>query len=213
MNITMTLTINPLFHILYISSPHQCRRVAHDSLLLFIQVIATSYRHLKYPQTRLVSLMLLTRLGAFSSNDIILHRIIPIVLVATEDVHTSQVRAMAIRSLQVLTGWIDQVDNTLDANIFPQYIFPAVHKIITRETEMSVRIAMSESLIGLINSAKRFLQFSPTNNTATTNDIPTPTNTTTTNTPTAVTAAENSGNNNYEFKLKTLYNQVCYYYQ
>lgn len=58
------VSIDSHAHLLYlICSLLVCVRLVHDGLLLPLQVVLTSYRHLKYPQAKLVSLLLLVRMG------------------------------------------------------------------------------------------------------------------------------------------------------
>jgi len=99
--------------------------------------------------------MLLIRFGALCADDIILHRIVPTLLFATEDV-VPQVRAAAIRALRSLLMVVRTVD-AIESNIFPQYIFPALSARIAKDTESVVRVALAESLGRFAETAKRFL--------------------------------------------------------
>lgn len=68
------------FHFLFFIS--HCCRLTFEGVLLFVQVLCSCYRHVQYPQTRLVSLSLLVRLGGLCADEVILHRIVPTLLLA-----------------------------------------------------------------------------------------------------------------------------------
>ena len=72
-----------------------------NGLVIIIQVIVSQLRTLKYPQSRVISLMLLVRLGLRCSDDIIIQRVIPILKESLED-SNGYVRASALRSSHVL---------------------------------------------------------------------------------------------------------------
>lgn len=130
-------------------------RIIHDGLLLPIQVVVACFRGLKYPHTKIASLLLLIRLGAHCADDVILHRIVPTLLHAAEDL-MAQVRATAIRCLRSILTVVQKV-NAVESNIFPQYLFPALNGIIVKESELLVRVAFAESIGRFAETAKRFL--------------------------------------------------------
>jgi hypothetical protein len=88
--------------------------------------------------------MLLVRFGVHCSDDVILNRIIPLFVLAVGDV-TPYVRATAVRCLRSVSCAVRQV-NSIQANIFPSYIIPALGRHVARDTEAVVRIAFAESL-------------------------------------------------------------------
>lgn len=132
-------------------------RVVSEGLLLPIQVICSSVRHLKYPQSKVVAFMLLARMGLQCSDEVILHRIVPVLLLGVEDNTNPCVRALAVRSLRAVLQAVRCV-NAVEANIFPQYIFPALSAKAARDTEFVVRIAFAESIGRLAETARRFLE-------------------------------------------------------
>jgi hypothetical protein len=98
--------------------------------------------------------MLLTRLGLLTSDDIILQRIIPTLLVAIED-QSAPVRAMTLRSLRSVLV-IVQKFSLLESNIFPLYIFPALSRV-AKDIEIIVRVAFAESIGRFAETSKTFL--------------------------------------------------------
>ena len=131
------------------------QRAIHDGLLLPVQVIISGFRSIRHPHTRMLSIMLLVRFGIQCSDDIILHRIVPSLLYAVEDVYP-QVRATAVRALCTLLSTVNRVD-MIESNIFPQYIFPVLNTKIVKDPEIIVRIAFAESIPRFAEAAKRFL--------------------------------------------------------
>lgn len=69
---------------------------------------------------------------------------------------SAQVRAVAVRGLTSLLALVTQVDK-IESNIFPQYIFPVLAKIPSRETEVLVKVAFADCLASLADTAKLFL--------------------------------------------------------
>ncbi len=119
-----------------------------------MDILNSNYRHLKYPQSKLVCLMLLTRLGLLTSDDIILQRIIPTLLVAIED-QSAPVRAMTLRSLRSVLVVVQNF-SLLESNIFPSYIFPALSRV-AKDNEIIVRVAFAESIGRFAETSKTFL--------------------------------------------------------
>jgi hypothetical protein len=130
-------------------------RAVSEGLLLPVQVICSSFRHLKYPQSKIVSLMLLVRMGLQCTDEVILHRIVPTLLLGVEDPFPP-VRAMCVRALRSVLQAVRAV-NAVEANIFPQYVFPALSAKVARDPEFIVRVAFAESIGRLAETAKRFL--------------------------------------------------------
>lgn len=67
-----------------------------NGFVIIIQIIVSQFRSLKYPQSRIISLMLLVRLGLRCSDDVIIQKVIPILTQSLDDSNGS-VRASAIR--------------------------------------------------------------------------------------------------------------------
>lgn len=125
-----------------------------NGLLLLIQVICSNIRHLRFAQSKIVSLMLLVRLGLLCSQEIILRRIVPFVVVAIED-HVAVVRACAIKSLRMLMHSIIVISPG-ETNVFETFLFPVLN-VVAKDSEVLVRIAFAESISVLAECAKRFL--------------------------------------------------------
>lgn len=125
-----------------------------NGLVILIQVVVSQFRSLKHPETRIVSLILLVRLGIRCSDDIIVQRIIPICIHALEDTN-SHVRATAIRCLRALLINIRLI-SSFESNIFTNYIFPSFSKL-AKDSEVIVRVAFAESIGVIAEVSKRFL--------------------------------------------------------
>lgn len=125
-----------------------------NGLLLIVQLLCSNIRHLRFSQSKVISLMLLVRLGLLCSQELVLRRIIPFIVISLED-HYAVVRACAIRSLRILLNSITVVP-AAESNIFETYLFPALNTV-AKDSEVLVRIAFAESLSVIAESAKRFL--------------------------------------------------------
>lgn len=128
-----------------------------DEFLIIIQVIISQFRNLKHPQSRIVSLLLLIRLGIRCSDSIILSKILPILIHSLEDTN-AVVRSMGINAIRTLLRNIQTI-SSFETNIFNNYIFPALSKL-SKDNEMIVRITFAESIGILAETSKRFLDLS-----------------------------------------------------
>jgi hypothetical protein len=122
--------------------------------VLLLDLLHANFRNLKFPQSRLVCLMLLVRMGSYCSDSVILQRAVPILIVALED-QSAPVRATAVRGLRTLISLVRQFSSA-ESNIFPLYIFPILTRV-SKDPEYTVRIAFAESLGTIAETAKRFL--------------------------------------------------------
>ncbi|KAJ1426931.1 hypothetical protein B484DRAFT_450462 [Ochromonadaceae sp. CCMP2298] len=129
-------------------------RSVHEGLVIVVDLLFSNFRHLRYPQSKLISLMLLVRVGRHCSDAVLLQRIVPLLIAGLED-QTASVRAMSVRSLRHLLVIVRQF-SSLEANIFPLYIFPALTRM-AKDPEPVVRIAFAESIGSFAETAKRFL--------------------------------------------------------
>jgi hypothetical protein len=127
-----------------------------------IQIIVANIRHLKFSQTKIACLLLLLKFGLLTTDNIIVNRIVPAILYLIEDpsngsskdVTNPSVKAMGIRCLCTL---LYSVKESVEMNIFPSYIFPAIGKL-TKDPEIAVKVAFAESIGRFAVSAKRFLE-------------------------------------------------------
>lgn len=129
-------------------------RISFDGLVMVVDILNSNYRHLKFPQSKIICLMLLTRLGLYCSDAVNIERIVPMLLVAIED-PCATVRAMSLRALRSLLALVTEFSN-LECNIFPLYIFPALSRI-AKDTELVVRVAFAESIGLFAEISKKFL--------------------------------------------------------
>jgi phosphoinositide-3-kinase, regulatory subunit 4 len=124
-------------------------------LLLVIQVICSTVRYLRHPQSRITSLMMLSRMGALCNDTVILERIVPFVMLYIED-PIAVVRATSIRCLRTLLNSVTEISH-VNANIFKEFIFPALDNVMNKDSEAIVRIAFAESIGRFAETSMRFL--------------------------------------------------------
>jgi len=129
--------------------------ISGDGIFLVIQIICSSIRYMRHPQSKIVSLMLMARLGLLCQDSVKLMRIIPFVLSLLEDPIAS-VRAVSIRTLKVLLLSVTEIQ-PLEANIFEQCIFPALSKLVNKDAEVLVRVTFAECMGKFAEASKRFL--------------------------------------------------------
>ena len=124
-------------------------------MFLVVQIICSSIRYMRHPESRVVSLMLMARLGLLCHDTVKLTRIIPFVLCLLED-PVPAVRAMSIRTLKMLLISVTEIQ-PLEANIFEQCIFPALSKKVIKDPEVLVRVTFAECMGKFAEASKRFL--------------------------------------------------------
>lgn len=138
-------------------------RTTYDSLVLIIQLICSNFRQLKFPQSKLISLMLIIYIGKRCRDEVILQRISPLLISATTD-PVSVVKATAVRALKALLSLVHTFA-TYEADIFPLYFFPQLDKFFINPTsnnpegerDILVKIACAEALGTIAEVSKRFL--------------------------------------------------------
>ena len=110
---------------------------------------------MRHPESKVVSLMLMSRLGMFCQDTVKLRRVVPFVLCMLED-SIPTVRAAAIRTLKSLVLSVSELQ-PLEANIFEQCIFPALSKKLIKDPEILVKVTFAESMGMFAEASKRFL--------------------------------------------------------
>lgn len=135
------------------------RRSSDSSgLLLIIQLICSTIRHLRCPHSKVISLMLLTRFGVLLNDSVILQRVVPFIMLCIED-SIAIVRATAIRCLRALLSAVTEVSHT-DSSIWKDFLFPILNNVIAKENEAIVRVALAESIGRFAETSMRFLDSS-----------------------------------------------------
>ncbi|CAM9452987.1 unnamed protein product, partial [Ectocarpus fasciculatus] len=123
-------------------------------LIIIIEFICTNLRHLRYPHSRIASLVMLLRMAAASNSEVILQRIVPFMLLCFED-PVASVRALSIRLLCAALSYVDEF-LPHERFIFLRSIFPALNDI-SRDGEVIVRVAFVECLGKFAELSKYFL--------------------------------------------------------
>lgn len=132
-------------------------QMSKSSLLVYLQLVLSTVRHVQRPATKLVALQLMDRVGKYSTDEARLQRIVPVTVSLLHD-QDPLVRASAI---QVLTSTISVVETfpPSDSKVFPQYIFKRVAHLVT-DPSLVVRLAFARSVALLAETAHRFLDVS-----------------------------------------------------
>jgi hypothetical protein len=54
-------------------------------MVVIVDLLLANYRHLKFPQSKIVCLMVLLRVGRYCTDAVILQRAVPLLLLGLED--------------------------------------------------------------------------------------------------------------------------------
>eukprot|EP00727_Mastigamoeba_balamuthi_P002364 m51a1_g12124 hypothetical protein (1463) ;mRNA; f:75-5247 len=127
-----------------------------EGLALLLPIVTSSLRSCKFPSSKVSGLELFVRFAKYLADEYILQRIIPYTVTLVSDLAPT-VRVAALNTLASVLESVKNVPVT-DILLFPEYILPALHHVMTSETEEIVRIAMASNLASLANSARRFLE-------------------------------------------------------
>ena len=125
-----------------------------DALIIFVQFILATIRHTQRPSSKIVGLQLLGRLAMYSNDEVRLQRIVPTIISVLND-SDATVRAMTTNILTAVVSCIDHFPPS-DAQVFPQYLFKKISPLMN-DTSLVVRIAFTESIAKLAETALRFL--------------------------------------------------------
>jgi len=131
--------------------------LSESSLLVYLQLILSTVRHVQRSASKLVALELMKRVGQHTTDEARLQRIVPVAVSLLQD-QDSLVRASAIN---VLTSTISIVESfpPSDSKIFPQYIFKRVAHLVT-DPSLVVRLSFARNVAMLADIAHKFLDIS-----------------------------------------------------
>lgn len=132
-------------------------QISTSSLLVYLQFILSTVRHVQRPASKLVALQLMERVGRFSTDEARLQRIVPVAVSLLQD-QDPLVRASAIQVLASTASVVDTFPPS-DSKVFPQYIFKRVAHLIT-DPSLMVRLAFAKSVAVLAETSHRFLDIS-----------------------------------------------------
>lgn len=132
-------------------------QMSENSLLVYLQLVLSTVRHVQRPASKLVALRLMERVGKYSTDEARLQRIVPVTVSLLQD-QDPLVRAAAV---QVLTSTISIVDSfpPSDSKVFPQYIFKRVAHLVT-DPSLVVRLSFAKCVAVLAETSHRFLDIS-----------------------------------------------------
>merc|ERR1712142_476840 len=114
----------------------------NSGLVIVISLITSAQRDLHHQESKIASLDLLARLSAFVAPEIILDRILPFLLAMVTD-KFPRVRAKSIGAMTRVLSLVRTLPRG-EANIFPEYIFPAITEVAQDEM-VCVRVAFAEN--------------------------------------------------------------------
>jgi len=137
-------------------SPAAQPRKTCPGMEILVSLLGTIFRHLRFPQSKVSLILLLTRLGPLSEDEIILQRIVPILTVCLDDENNAHIRAIALRALTKLLCYVRTLQSN-EADIFPLCLLPSLRRLV-RDPEVAVRVAFAECLGRLAETSKRFLE-------------------------------------------------------
>ena len=130
-----------------------------SALIVVAQLVCACIRHVREPQSKLLGLQLLARFSPHLDDDARLQRLVPHVIALLDGPdQNALVRAAAVRAVRDILAQVQRFSAS-DADIFPKYVFPALQKLPSDPEEL-VRIAFAESIAGLAESSRRFLEIS-----------------------------------------------------
>ena len=124
------------------------------SLIIFLQVVFSSIRHVRRTSSKMIALKVIHRIALFSSDGIRLERIVPMVTFLLQDSEPI-IKALGI---SVLTSVLTMVKTfpPSDAQLFPRYVFKKVAHLIT-DASLIVRVAFARNIAALSETSLRFL--------------------------------------------------------
>ena len=135
----------------------QCTRqpsAPHSSIIVLLQVVFSTVRHVQRASSKFVALQLMHRIALFSSDEIRLQRIVPLVTSLLQDSEPI-VRSSSISVLASVLATVTSFPPS-DAQIFPKYVFKKVAHLIT-DASLIVRVAFAKNIAILAETALRFL--------------------------------------------------------
>lgn len=135
-----------------------------NGFLIIITTVLSCYRALIHSYARITGLNLIIRVITKINNDklksnIILERILPYIMNTITKDTCPKVKS---HSINCLTQLLDQVEivTVSDKNVFPDYILPALYKIVQDEYAL-VRTTLAKHLPSLSRIALKFLNICP----------------------------------------------------
>uniref|UniRef100_A0A8D8G8I8 non-specific serine/threonine protein kinase n=1 Tax=Culex pipiens TaxID=7175 RepID=A0A8D8G8I8_CULPI len=127
----------------------------NDGLILITAVVTSCIRGLKFCTSKLATLEILRALAENTASEAILDRILPYILSLAQDA-SPRVRVCALDTLTHCLGLVRNLPRS-DANIFPDYILPAIAPLAT-DSSIMVRVAYAKNIATLAETAVGFLE-------------------------------------------------------
>ena len=127
-----------------------------NGLIIIVGLLSETLRLVRSPQTKLTALWLMARFAEIGGGDAIrLQRVVPVLVSLISDSATV-VRAEAIRAMTRVLRLVRAFPPS-DFNVFPEYIFPAIHRLPNDPNEL-VRLAFAECIPLLAETSCEYLE-------------------------------------------------------
>lgn len=157
------LDSNVVVQLKFFNNMQNIPSVNQESALLFISFLIHSLRCLTTTNNQIKCLELLTAFAQFISDENKLNRVIPYLVLCLENFKQPKIQALAIQCLYQILAVVETVSQ-LNSNIFVDYIMPRIKKILQNsQTDVYVKIVLSNCIGDLITIAKKFQQLAISN--------------------------------------------------
>jgi phosphoinositide-3-kinase, regulatory subunit 4 len=131
--------------------------MSQSSLLVYLQLVLCTVRHVQRPASKLVALQLMERIGRHSTDEARLQRIVPVAVSLLQD-QDPLVRAFALKVVTMTISIVGSFPPS-DSKVFPQYIFKRVAHLAT-DPSLVVRLSFAKYVATLAETSHRFLDIS-----------------------------------------------------
>eukprot|EP01105_Mastigella_eilhardi_P019529 TRINITY_DN459_c0_g1_i1.p1 TRINITY_DN459_c0_g1~~TRINITY_DN459_c0_g1_i1.p1 ORF type:complete len:719 (-),score=185.59 TRINITY_DN459_c0_g1_i1:99-2255(-) len=132
------------------------RRNPLESLVVVVPSLTSAIRGVQFASTKLVMAKLIRVFARHVTDEDRMQRLLPYTMLLLSD-EAPLVRALAIKALAFLLKHVKHLP-TSDAQVFPEYILPALLHIKNEEKSELVRIFFARHLPSLADSSRRFLE-------------------------------------------------------
>ncbi|KAK8791891.1 hypothetical protein WA158_005268 [Blastocystis sp. Blastoise] len=137
------------------SSSNTTPRLEDSETLLILSILTSSIRNVSVPYSKFVGILLLTEISKYLSEDILLQRILPYLITLLKQDETPTVKAASVHAITFVLNSISILPES-DEHLFTEYILPCLSPLL-QDTNVTVRLALAESLPSIFKSGKRFL--------------------------------------------------------
>ncbi|KAJ1967669.1 Serine/threonine-protein kinase, partial [Dispira parvispora] len=138
------------------NQPKRNGRPQVEGSVILVNLITSCLRNAAYPTSKRHGLELLYWLAYNISDELILNRVVPHVLSILTD-YSALVRQTAVYVLTQVLSMVTTL-TPVNAHIFDEYLLPHI-RLLVRDPQPMVRIALASSVASLAQSAQRFVTY------------------------------------------------------